>query len=112
MNGDCIATNISGAQYVHRATIDNLMLPNENRWNKIVVRHVFSAELVDNIISAPLVAHVHSDHLIWKAEKNGKYSKKRAYRLCVEELLIPLTFAVPAIGQFFGSLKLLQRFET
>jgi hypothetical protein len=87
LNGDCIATNIVGAQHVHDATIDNLMLPNEKRWNEVVVRQVFSAELADHIMSTPLVAHVQSDRLIWKAEKNGKYFVKSAYRLCVEELI-------------------------
>lgn len=36
LNGECIATNIVGAHYVHHATIDNLMLPNEKRWNEVL----------------------------------------------------------------------------
>ena len=70
LNGECIATNIAGAQYVHHATVDKLMLPNEKRWNEVVVRQVFGAELADKIMSTPLVAHVQLDCLIWKAEKN------------------------------------------
>jgi len=63
------------------------MLPNENRWNEVVVRQVLSVKLVDHIMSTPLVAHVQIDRLIGKAEKNGKYSVKSDYRLCVEELI-------------------------
>ena len=83
LNGESIATDIIGAHYVHHATIDNLMFPNEKRWNEVVVRHVLSADLADKIMCMPLVAHVQSDRLIWKAEKNGKYFVKSAYRLCV-----------------------------
>jgi len=64
-------------------TIDNLMLPNEKRWSEVVVRQVFSVELADYIMSTPLVANVQINRLIWKAEKNGKYSVKSDYRLCV-----------------------------
>jgi hypothetical protein len=112
LNGENITTDIIGAHYVHHATVDNLMLPNEKRWNEVVVRQVLSADLADKITSTPLVAHVQADRLIWKAEKNGRYSVKSAYRLCVESLLTLLIFAVLVIGQVFGSLKFLQRFET
>jgi hypothetical protein len=41
LNGECIDTNIVGAQYVHHVTIENLMLPTEKIWNEVVVRQVF-----------------------------------------------------------------------
>jgi hypothetical protein len=87
LNGECIDNNIVGAQYIREVTIDNLMLPNEKRWNEDIIRQVFSVDLADKIISTPLIAQVQSDRLIWKAEKHGKYSVKSAYRLCVEELI-------------------------
>jgi len=55
LNGECIATDIIGAHYVHHATVDNLMLPNEKRWNEMVVRQDLSADLADKIMSTPLV---------------------------------------------------------
>ncbi|KEH40831.1 hypothetical protein MTR_1g036020 [Medicago truncatula] len=55
LNGECIDTNIVVAQYVRHVTIENLIVPTEKRWNE-------------------------SDHLIWKAEKHGKYSPKIAYQ--------------------------------
>jgi hypothetical protein len=68
-------------------SINNLMMPNDKRWNENTVRQVFSAELANKILTTPFVAHVQSDRLVWKAERNGKYSVKSAYRLCVEELI-------------------------
>lgn len=87
LNEDIIASDIVGAHYVHHATVDNLMLSNEKRWNETEVIQVFSAELADKIMSTPLVTHVQSDHLVWQDEKNEKYYVKSAYHLCVEELI-------------------------
>jgi hypothetical protein len=39
------------------------------------------------IFKTPLVEQVHADKMVWKAEKNGNYSVRSAYRLCVEELI-------------------------
>lgn len=35
----------------------------------------------------PLIVQVQQDKVIWKAERNGKYSVCSAYRLCIEELI-------------------------
>jgi hypothetical protein len=87
LHGECIDANIEGAQFVCEVSINNLMMPDEKRWNETTVRQVFSAESANKILSTPLVAHVQSDRLIWKAERNGKSSVKSAYCLCVEELI-------------------------
>jgi len=71
LNGELIDTNIVGAQYVHHVIIENLMLPTKNRWNEVVVRSIFSAELADKIMNTPLIAYVQSYPLIWRAEKHG-----------------------------------------
>lgn len=47
LNGECIDTNIIVAQYVRHVTIENLIVPTEKRWNEVVVKQVFSAELED-----------------------------------------------------------------
>jgi len=56
LNGECIDPNIVGAQYVRHVTIDNLMIPNDKRWNVLVVRQVFSGDLADKIRSTPIIA--------------------------------------------------------
>jgi len=87
LNEECSDNNIVGANYVRHINIDNLMVPTKKRWNEAAVLQVFSAGLADKIMSTPLIAHVKSDRLIWKVEKNGKYSVKSAYRLYVKELI-------------------------
>jgi hypothetical protein len=47
----------------------------------------FNEDFASKILTSPLITHVPSDRLIWKAEKNEIYSVKSAYKLCVEELV-------------------------
>jgi len=92
LNGECIDGNIVGAHHVRNITIDNLMVPNEKRWNETVVKQVSSADLANKIMSTPLIAHVQSDRLIWKAERHDN----------LKNLLTLLTFTVLDLGQAFG----------
>jgi hypothetical protein len=52
-----------------------------------VIQQVFSADIAASIVHTPLVAQVAEDKLVSKAENNGVYSAKSAYRLCVEDLV-------------------------
>ncbi|KEH38781.1 hypothetical protein MTR_2g079840 [Medicago truncatula] len=52
-----------------------------------VVRQVFSVDIAAKILNMPLIAQVQDDRLIWKAEKNGRYTVCGAYRLCIDELI-------------------------
>lgn len=86
-NGECIDGSIVGAHFVQNVTINNLMnLYNKSRKEE-VVRQIFSVDIAAKILNTPLIAQVQDDCLIWKAEKNGCYSVRSAYRLCVNELI-------------------------
>lgn len=87
LNGETIPSNISGANYVSHASVNSLMDPYFKRWNESVVRQVFSEDLAAKILNTPLFEQVQHDTLLWKAEKNGRYSVRSAYRLCVNELV-------------------------
>lgn len=87
LNGECIDNNIFGSHFVRNVTIDNLMTPYTKSWNETVVRPIFSANLASNILNTLLINQVQSDRLLWKVEKNGRYSVCSVYRLCVEDLI-------------------------
>jgi len=87
LNGDRINENIVGANFVRDFFVSSLMNTSSKGWNQKVIQQVFSSNIADSILQTPLVDQVVDDRLIWKAEKNGLYSVKRADRLCMEELV-------------------------
>jgi len=77
---------IEGAHFVRNFTVKSLLEENLKRWNEPLIRQVFSHGIASVIINTPLFSQV-QDRIIWKAEKDGKYSVRSAYRLCVEDLI-------------------------
>jgi hypothetical protein len=59
----------------------------QKTWNIDVIQQVFSPDFASSILRTPLIDQVQEDKLIWKAEKNGLYSVKSAYRFCVADLV-------------------------
>ena len=86
-NGECIDGNILGAYLVQNVTINNLVNLYIKNWKEEVVRHVFSSNIASKIPNTPFNNKIPNDHLISKAENNGRYSVRSAYRLCVDELI-------------------------
>lgn len=57
------------------------------KWNAALVSQVFTHDLAADILNTPLYDQVPVDNMVWKVERNGIYSVRSAYRLCVEELV-------------------------
>jgi hypothetical protein len=51
-----------------------------------LINYYFDQDTVHEILKTPLIRQVKEDKLIWRAEKNGHYSVKSAYRLCMENI--------------------------
>lgn len=85
--GICIDGSIPCAHFVSSSMVADLIDASFKSWNVSVVSQVFSHDIETKILNTPFFPQVSSDRLIWKAEKNGTYSVKSAYRLCVTELL-------------------------
>ena len=109
LNGETIPSNISGANFVNNVAINSLMDPNFKRWNKPVVRQVFSEDLAFKILNIPLFEQVQQDTFIWKAEKNERYSVRSAYRLCVSEVVDLSHLHKPGFWNGIWKLKTLQK---
>ena len=87
LNGGRIDGSIEGAHFVRDFTVKSLLEENSKRWNETLIRQVFSHDIGSAIINTLLFSQVQHDRIIWKAENDGKYSVRSAYRLCVEELI-------------------------
>jgi len=86
-NGESIDGNIAGGYHVRDFKVHNLMSEYGKFWNAPLIRQVFSNDIAEAILNAPLFEQVQNDRLIWKAERNGCYTVRSAYRLFVEELV-------------------------
>jgi ribonuclease HI len=85
-DGKCIEGNYDLSQLRYGPSVQSLIDTTDKTWNWDVVYQTFSPEVANSILNTPLVGQVTEDGLIWKIEKNGYYSVKSAYRLCVEVL--------------------------
>jgi len=86
-NGGLIGSDTPGALFVQNFTVNSMMNPYDKSWNEQVVRQVFSNDIAVKVLHTPLLSQVDNDKIIWKAERNGRYSNRSAYRLCVSELV-------------------------
>jgi len=86
-NGESIDCNIAGGYHVRDFKVHNLMSEYGKVWNAPLISLVFSNDIAEAILNTPLFEQVQNDRLIWKAERNGCYTVRSAYRLCVEELV-------------------------
>jgi len=84
----------------------------DKSWNEHTVRQVFSVDLADKILHTPLLSPVDTDRIVWKAERNGRYSVRSAYRLCVSELVDSSHLRRPSFWMRIWHLKVPQKVKT
>ncbi|CAJ2660552.1 unnamed protein product [Trifolium pratense] len=70
-----------------RLTVADIIIHDEKCWNMPLITSIFEPNCVTKILDTPLYKSVVDDMRIWRVEKNGMYSVRSAYRLCVQELL-------------------------
>lgn len=78
---------IPNVHLLRNFTVNNLIHPNSKSWNEEIISQVFDTTTAASILQTSLLDQVEEDKLVWKAERNGLYSFKSVYRLCVEVLV-------------------------
>jgi ribonuclease HI len=67
--------------------VADVILPDTKCWNLPLLTTLLNSSGVNKVLNTPLFNSVLEDKRIWRMEKNGAYSVRSAYRLCVQELL-------------------------
>jgi hypothetical protein len=81
LDGKCIDDNYDVSHVTGGPSVQSLIDTTAKAWNVNVIQQVFSPEITRRILDTPLIDQVTDDRLVWKAERNGYYSVKSAYRL-------------------------------
>jgi len=102
--GNCNDGNLPENYFLRDYTVHSLMDTGNKQWNTNLIHHIFSADKANDILQTPLVPHIPVNCLILKGEKNGHYSVKSAYKLCMEELVD--TSHLRRLGYWAGIWKL------
>ena len=59
--------------------VDDLLSPSGG-WNESLIRASFTNDVASAIIAIPLSNSVVEDRVVWRLEKQGRFSMKTAYR--------------------------------
>ncbi|KAM5553802.1 hypothetical protein ABKV19_025832 [Rosa sericea] len=73
-------------------------------WNASLIRSLFQVEEAEVILNIPLSSRAVSDRLVWKLERDGKFSVKSAYRLSFTNSNCRSSFTLPVNGGFWKKL--------
>jgi ribonuclease HI len=71
-------------QGVHSLNLNELMLPNEKKWDKGKIESLFSPDVVNRILDTPLFDIIEEDKLIWNDSLHGEYSVKSGYNMLLD----------------------------
>lgn len=92
-------------------TVNSLIDDAHKQWKVELNHHVFREDMANDIIDTSLIPHVSEDHIVWKAEKNATYPVKRAYILCVKELVDTSFLRRPGYWSSIWKLKVLSKIK-
>jgi hypothetical protein len=85
--------------------VQDIIEPSTKVWNATLISNLFDHNTSQLILNTSLHHLVHEDKIIWKAEKNGSYSVRSAYRICVTEIADNSHLHVPGKWSLIWKLK-------
>ena len=85
-NGGSISAVGQPSEVLQHARVHSLIDHNVHGWNCHLIHSYFDNDIVQEILGTPLFHQVEEDDMVWKAEKNGQYSVRSVYCLCIEDV--------------------------
>jgi hypothetical protein len=85
-HGGCISCVGQSSDAIQHSRVNSLIDHNNSTWNYPLISDYFDQNVVHDILRVPIFRQVVEDHLVWRLEKNGQYSVKSVYRLCMENI--------------------------
>jgi hypothetical protein len=68
-------------QGAYEITVNELMFPNTNVWDKDKIESLFPMHIVNRILDIPLFGMYEKDKVVWASDVHGQYSVKSGYNL-------------------------------
>jgi len=90
---------------VAHVKVQDIIEPSTKVWNATLISNLFDHNTSQLILNTPPHPLVHEDKIIWKAEKNGSYSVRSAYRIFVTEIADNSHLHVPGKWSSIWKLK-------
>jgi hypothetical protein len=87
-------------------SVADVIMPDEKSWNLPLISSLFEPNSVLKIVKTPLYNSVTADKRICHREKDGMYSVKSAYHLCVQEELDPIHLKMTGNWNLIWKLKI------
>jgi hypothetical protein len=86
-DGSCLTSQQSNTNVVDTLMVSDIMSQEDKCWNVPLITSTFEPYSAAKILNTPLYSSVTEDRRLWRAEQNGEYSVRSAYRLCTQELI-------------------------
>jgi hypothetical protein len=80
---------IQPGPFVYPATVKDLWIPNQKKWNVYLINSLFTPETATAILETPIINSEGKDTLVWKLTPSGVCSSKSAYKHCFNNLALP-----------------------
>lgn len=85
--GESLCLQSEPPSHVSILYVKDIVHPGVKAWNQELINSIFPPEDAHAILKVPLLNDIDEDQVIWKLNRNGLYSVRSAYHLCVEKLI-------------------------
>jgi hypothetical protein len=91
-DGTQIPQFTNDATILSHMRVSNLLHETSKSWNIPLIHNLFQDHIAKKILNTSLFTSICEERRIWKAEENGVYSVRGAYRFCITDFIDTSSF--------------------